>query len=50
LSSDPFSRRICRNPQPHDSTSTVPRTRKPYSSPKESVGTTKRSIDTMPSA
>src|SRR5258707_8256366 len=24
LSSNPFSRRVCRHPQPHDSTSTVP--------------------------
>ena len=50
LSSNPFSRRACGNLQPHDSTSRVPQDQEANSSRKESVGTTNRSIEAMPSA
>src|SRR5260221_2128629 len=33
LSSNPFSRRICRHPQPHDSTSMVPQDQKAIQQP-----------------
>ena len=51
LSSNPLGRRICRHPPNHTiRRRRCRRTRKPYSSRKESVGTTNRSIDAMPSS